>query len=221
MSLVPNPFMPRLPARRLAHVALVLDRSGSMESCRDATIQGFNQYAEQIRRTADEERLDVRLTLTVFNHEIHLPLFGAPLRDLRPLDRQSYVPNGSTAMLDAVGRTIDDLERRGQGIDEASVLVCIISDGYENASREYSYADIAERIQRLTATDRWTFTYLGANQDLSRVSAQLNIPTGNTAPYAASPAGTQDAWDRQQQATARRMRDIAARAPATKDFYKE
>lgn len=221
MPTIPNPFVPSVSARRPAHVAIVLDRSGSMESCRDATISGFNEYAEHIRRTAAAEGLDVRLSLTVFNQEVSMPLFQAPLAQLRPLDRQSYVPDGMTAMLDAVGRTLQRLEQEGQDITSASVLVCVISDGYENSSREYSYAALAERIQRLTATERWTFTYMGSNQDLSRVSADLGIPRENTAVYAATPGGTAHAWERQQDATARRLQEVAAGAPASRAFFRD
>jgi len=220
MPAATTPVIPRpQPAtRRTAHVAIVLDRSGSMESCRDATIGGFNEYAQQIRATA-ADTLDARLTLTVFNHEIRMPLFEEPLDTLRPLSRATYVPHGTTAMLDAVGRTIDRLERRCAHDRDVTFLVCVISDGYENASREYSYADIAEWIQRLTATERWTFTYLGSNQDLSKVSADLHIPQGNIAGYDA--ACTPSAWRRHTRATERHLRGIHQAAPAATDFYRD
>src|SRR5579859_996720 len=216
-----NPFIPNPTRSRPAHVALILDRSGSMESCRDETIGGFNEYAQQVRATAAQEGLQVRLTLTVFNQEVRMPLFEQPLARLHPMSRKYYVPGGSTAMLDAVGETIDRLERDGTGIADTSVLVCVISDGYENASQRYRYADIAERIQRLTATERWTFTYMGANQDLSQVSDQLNIPFANTASYAATGDGTSDAWQRQSRATNRRMGRINSGERASVDFYAE
>ena len=205
--------------RKATHVAIVLDRSGSMEACRDATIGGFNEYLQHVRRTAQEEELEVRLTLTVFNHEVRMPLFQEPLGRAHPLNRKTYVPDGMTAMLDAVGGTVDRLEHRGKGIDEASVLICVISDGYENASHRYSYADVAERIQQLTETGRWTFTYLGSNQDLSQVSAALHIPQGNTASYQATPSGSKAAWSRHGSATDRQLRSLAQEAPATVDFY--
>lgn len=221
MTTTHNPFIPPTRAKKLAHVAIVLDRSGSMESCRDATIGGVNEYEQHIRRTAWEEGLDTRVTLTVFNDHIRMPLFQAPLERLHALSRETYVPDGTTRLLDAVGRTIDRLERRGEKIGETTVLVCVVSDGYENASREYSQAHVASRIERLTATDRWTFTYLGSNQDLSRVSADLRIPAGNMAAYDATPAGTADAWERQARATRRRMQEIGRGERASREFYAE
>jgi uncharacterized protein YegL len=216
-----NPFAPTPRLTKLAHVAIVLDRSGSMESCRDQTISGFNEYAQDIRKTAKKAGLDARLTLTVFNGEVRIPLFEAPLQRLHPMSRKYYVPDGSTAMLDAVGQTIDRLEREGSQIDQASVLVCVISDGQENSSNDYTYASVAERIQRLTATERWTFTYLGSNQDLSAVSDSLNISMANTSSYAASREGTTDAWKRHSRATSRRMEGVSTGKHTSHDFYAE
>jgi hypothetical protein len=124
-------------------------------------------------------------------------------------------------MLDAVGQTIDRLEREGSQIDQASVLVCVISDGQENSSNDYTYASVAERIQRLTATERWTFTYLGSNQDLSAVSESLSISMANTSSYAASREGTSDAWERQSRATSRRMEGVSTGKSASQEFYAE
>lgn len=216
-----NPFIPTTRHHKLAHVAIVLDRSGSMESCRDQTISGFNEYAQDIRRTAHEAGLDARLTLTVFNGEVRMPLFGAPLDRLHLMSRKYYVPDGSTAMLDAVGQTVDRLERDGADIEMASVLVCIISDGQENSSTEYTYPAVAERIKRLTATERWTFTYLGSNQDLSVVSQRLDIPVANMTSYTSTGEGTADAWERHGRATSRRMRHASAGTSASQEFYAE
>jgi hypothetical protein len=216
-----NPFVPTTGRHTLAHVAIVLDRSGSMEACRDETISGFNEYAQHIRSTAKAAGLDTRLTLTVFNGEVRMPLFEEPLERLHPMSRKYYVPDGSTAMLDAVGQTVDRLERYGSQIDEASVLVCIISDGQENSSTEYTYASVAQRIARLTETERWTFTYMGSNQDLSIVSQQLDIPVSNMTSYVSSGEGTADAWKRHSRATSRRMQGVSTGQTASQGFYSE
>jgi von Willebrand factor type A domain len=221
MTTTSNLFDPGKKIPKLAHVAIVLDRSGSMEECRDATINGFNEYVHNIRRVVKQEELAARITLTVFNHSLRTPLFQELLSRLHALDRVTYVPHGATAMLDAVGRTMERLEQKGQNIDEASVLVCIISDGYENASRKYTRSDVAERIQRLTATGRWTFTYLGSNQDLSKVASDLAIPIHNTSAYASDPAGTAAAWERHARASTRRMQEASRGDCSASDFYRE
>jgi hypothetical protein len=115
-------------------------------------------------------------------------------------------------------RFIKDMLRR---IHEASVLVCIISDGQENSSTDYTYASVAERIQRLSDTERWTFTYLGSNQDLSAVSDSLSISMANTSSYAASREGTTDAWKRHSRATRRRMQGVSTGKHTSHDFYAE
>src|SRR4051794_3172348 len=111
-------------ASQTMHVAIVLDRSGSMETCRQATIDGFNEYLGGLRETAQHEEVEVRVTLTVFNGEVVVPLSAAPLSKLHTLSHKTYVPGGTTAMLDAVGETLDRLERDSAG----SYLVCVISD---------------------------------------------------------------------------------------------
>lgn len=202
--------------RMTVHVAIVLDRSGSMEECRDATISGFNEYTDGIRRTAEQEELRTLITLVAFNGEVRTVFVDQPLGRLRRLSRKTYVPNGSTAMLDAVGETLQRLRPLdGEG---QRFLVCVISDGYENASQRYTYPDIAERIQQLTATGRWTFTYLMSNQDLSVIQRELHIDRGNVAVYQASDVGTRSAWSRHADSTARYM-EAVAHSIDTGSFY--
>jgi hypothetical protein len=202
---------------RIARVAIVLDRSGSMESCRDATISGFNEFIAGIRDTAEREELPTRITLTTFNGDVAVHCLDAPISRLKPLTRGTYVPGGTTAMLDALGHTIDRLETCDLRL--ATFLVCVISDGYENASRRFTYADIAERIQQLTAAGAWSFTYLGSNQDLSRVSADLHIPAGNTANYCSTPEGTDAAFRKHTKSSSRHLANVARGAPSPASFY--
>jgi len=104
---------------------------------------------------------------------------------------------------------------------EERVLVCIISDGHENASQIYSYADIAARITALTATERWTFTYLGSNQDLATVAAQTGIAEGNMRSYDSTGEGTRSAWTEHATASTRRFRRQSAGTLHSTDFYAE
>jgi uncharacterized protein YegL len=219
MTSIPSLEIPAQEKVKTLHVAIVLDRSGSMESCRDATISGFNELVESIR--ADDRRggLRTRITLVTFNHDVEIVHFREPLSSLRLISRETYVPGGNTAMLDAVGLTLDRLTAEVKHPEGKSFLVCIVSDGYENASRRYTYPDIAARIRRLTEAGNWTFTYLGSNQDLSQVSQALHIPQGNVAAYAATPAGTDAAWAVQREATVRRMERVRSGEVAAADFY--
>lgn len=204
---------------KTVQVAIVLDRSGSMEECRDETVSGFNEYVAETRKTARQEGLNARVTLVTFNDEVTPVYWSAPLDRLQPIDHASYVPGGTTAMLDAVGTTIDRLV--GDEPDaEGHALVCIISDGLENASSEYTAPAIAKRIHHLQATGRWTFTYLGSNQDLAKVSADLGMPETNVAAYSSTPAGTHRAWEAHREGSSQRLRDIAVGAES-RGFYAE
>lgn len=207
------------PTRKTVHVAIILDRSGSMDSCRDATISGFNEYVDTLDKGARDTGLRTKVSLAVFNQETVTPLFRAPLERLHRLDRRSYVPGGNTAMLDAVGMTLDRLVMEVRKPQEKAFVVCIMSDGYENASRNYTYADIAERIGRLTAEGNWTFTYLGSNQDLGQVADQMHIPRGNMASYSPTPEGTDRAWRRHGTQTLQRMQDINQGVAGSSSFY--
>jgi hypothetical protein len=207
------------PDPKATEVAIILDRSGSMESCRDATIGGYNEYLQSLGAMTGAEELAVRVSLTVFNSCVEIADAGATLDEVRPLTRESYVPDGGTALLDAVGLTLTLLKRKADDQPATSFLVCIISDGQENASTVFSYEQIADWIQALTATGRWTFAYLGSNQDLSQVAAQTGIPRGNMRSYDATDAGTQSAWREQSMASYRNVQRASRGMRDAGDFY--
>ena len=172
-----------------SEIAFVLDRSGSMESCREATIEGFNSFLQEQQRT---EGL-ARLTLILFNDEYLVPIDALPVAEILPLDNDSYVPRGSTALLDAIGRTIDELGARLAALPEQDrpmqVIVAILTDGLENSSQNYTWQQIADAIKQQSEQYRWTFLFLGANQDAIATAAQMNITAANAAAYVADAAG--------------------------------
>jgi uncharacterized protein YegL len=170
------------------YVAFVLDRSGSMGDCRSETIRGFNEHVDVIREEAQNHEYFV--SLVTFNGKVDPIFFNAKVESLQKLTEESYDPKGGTAMLDAVGFAISRLCQETDPDDEYnSYLVNIFSDGEENASQEWDELAISRKIQKLRRTNRWTFAYIGANQDLSIVK-NMNIPVGNIMPYNADPAGT-------------------------------
>ena len=201
------------------HIAIVLDESGSMGSIRIEAIDAFNQQVKAIKETTAGQQSTV--SLVKFNTVVSDPVYWAqPVETMSPIGPNDYMPNGMTAMLDAVGLTIDRLRVLPDADDEdTSFLVVIISDGHENNSKKYSYRDVAERIQTLDATERWTFTYLGANQDLSQVSADLHIPVQNTSAFIASSAGMAEGARVHDAGTRKYLRSRAAGQKNLKDFY--
>ncbi len=122
-----------------------------------------------------------------------MPIDALPVAEILPLDNDSYVLRGSTALLDAIGRTIDELGARLAALPEKDrpmqVIVAILTDGLENSSQNYTWQQIADVIKRQSEQYRWTFLFLGANQDAIATAAQMNITAANAAAYVADAAG--------------------------------
>lgn len=216
-----NTMTTKGPAKLKNYVAIVLDESGSMESMRQETIDAFNQQAEAIRtQAADMETL---VSLVKFNTSVPDPVYWSePAATARPITKRDYEPNGWTAMLDAVGLTIDRLCKvKDADAEDVSFLVVIISDGEENNSKRYTWQGVAEKIQTLDKTGRWTFAYMGSNQDLGAISRKMAIPMDNVAAFTATPGGVKEASDVQVAASMAFVADRRAGFKSSKSFYKK
>ena len=194
-------------------IAFVLDRSGSMECCQQAAIDGFNQFLTEQQNT---EGL-AKLTLVLFDDEYLVPVSSVPVQEVIPLTDDTYQPRNSTALLDAIGQTIDDLGRRFAALSEkdrpGQVIVAILTDGLENASQRFNWKEIAGKIKHQTDTYKWVFLFLGANQDAIATAANLSIAANNAASYVADTAGSragQAAFSRKMSALRRTNMDIAS-----------
>lgn len=148
----------------------LLDRSGSMETCRDDTIGGFNAFV------SDQKTLGGKLTLVQFDHEIKNVYEDTPLGDVAPLTIETFQPRGSTALMDAIGRTIKAHDSK------TGVVFIIQTDGEENSSHTYTKAHIKDLIEQKTK-DGWTFMYLGANQDAFAEAGSMGIAPTATLHY--------------------------------------
>ena len=130
------------------HITVILDRSGSMQSMTQATIAGTNEFLAAQQATMDDhgQPIPATFTLVLFDHE-YLPIYQrVDIQTARPLTLETYVPHGNTALLDAIGRAIDDLGADLAATPEADrpskVIIAILTDGEENSSTRYSMADI-------------------------------------------------------------------------------
>lgn len=166
---------------------LVLDRSGSMQDCVNETISGFNEQVQMIRdlkRRFPEQEFYV--SLTIFNHLVEHPLEAVNIDRVKELTLHSYIPDGTTALLDAIGDSVirlkhaiaDEIKR-----DEATAVVVILTDGYENASKEFSFGRISKMIRELEANDSWTFSFLGTTRDSVETAVKMNISQENSILY--------------------------------------
>ena len=175
--------------KNYTEIAFVLDRSGSMESSREAAIAGFNFFLNEQQAGSGL----TKLTLVLFDDEYLVPIQALPVAEILPLNNESYVPRGTTALLDAIGRTADELGARLAAIPEQArpgqVIVAILTDGLENSSQTYTWNQIARVIKHQTEQYRWTFLFLGANQDAIATAAQMNIATANASSFVGDPAG--------------------------------
>ncbi len=154
-------------------VSVVLDESGSM-SCRSkTTIDGYNEYLQQLKK--DNVGKKVLFSLTKFASHANVVHSAELLDDIPELTNSTYVPDGWTALYDAVANTVLDLEKR---VDEDSkVLVIIMTDGQENASTDYHGAEGLEKVRNLlkskTNEKNWAFIFLGADANAWSVGASL------------------------------------------------
>jgi len=185
---------PTNSGKKKTYVVMVLDKSGSMMRGLQQTIDGFNEQIQTIRETETDDNI-TQVSLITFNHQVSKDIVNQSTDQIQELTESTYIPSGTTALYDGVGTAIDMLlDQDDINDDNTSVLMVILSDGDENASVKFKLEDVAEMIQKLKSTNRWTFTYMGANVDLSVISKTLNIDIGNIMTFDATlAAGYHDA----------------------------
>ena len=153
---------------------IVLDASGSMYSIRNEAIAGVVETVQTIR-TAQKENADQEhmLSLVVFNGAGIATVYDRmPITKVPDLNEKDYQPTDITPLYDAMGNAITNLQRYIN--EEDNVLVTVITDGYENASREWNHQRIYQLVEDLKKKN-WLFTYIGANQDALKVAKDMGI----------------------------------------------
>ena len=206
------------------HIAVVLDRSGSMASIASDIVGGFNQYLrEQQKREAP-----ARMTLVQFDGEdpFEVLIDGRDLQDVAELTADSYQPRGNTPLLDAVGRMIlrvdaDITSRAGKGLPAEDQVVVIVTDGLENASREFTRPGVFELIEQRRAAG-WVFVFLGADQNAYEEGTGIGVADANAARWDKSGAGVQKMWGDLSHSTGLHREKQAMLRKAEADlFYQE
>jgi len=166
-------------------VIMVLDRSGSMGSCADDVVGGFDNFIKEQREGEGE----ASVTLAQFDDRYEIVYESTPVDKVAPL---AFSPRGSTALLDAIGKTIiaskDRMKTQRPGPDV--VIFVIVTDGHENASKEFSKTQIASMTKECEEKLGWKFIYLGANQDAFSEAGSMGIGARGTMNYDAN-EGTQ------------------------------
>ena len=158
------------------HNLIVLDESGSMESIKTTIIQGFNEIVQTVigvqKQFLDQDHF---ITFVTFNGlGTKTLLFRQPVDSLSPIDAKKYNPDASTPLYDALGSSIGKLRASLSDTKEYNVLVTILTDGEENASKEFSGLAIKNLIEELKQKN-WTFTYIGTDHDVDKIAQSLSI----------------------------------------------
>ena len=183
----------------LTEIISLVDRSGSMQSILDDAIGGFNTFLAAQQRQPGE----AKLSLILFDHEYQIVHQAVDIQQVKPLDRETYVPRGMTALLDAVGKTIDVVGERLAAMPEnerpSQVIISILTDGHENASQDYSKGKVAEMIKHQTEMYNWAFEFQAANMDAFAAAKELSIAPDRVVQFEATSEGVREAFDQQSQ----------------------
>ena len=153
---------------------IILDESGSMQSIKAQAITGLNETFQTIKSAQEKyENQSHYVTLVSFNsNKVNIIYDCCPIHHIQELSNKDYQPSACTPLYDAMGMSLTKLKTEAK--DEDNVLVTIITDGYENASREYSGKAIVQLVEELKAKG-WIFAYIGANQDVEKVAFSMGI----------------------------------------------
>ena len=159
-------------------LVFILDRSGSMAGIESDTIGGFNSFINKHKKNKN-----TKVTTVLFDDNYEVLYERKPIEEVSKLTPKEYYVRGCTALMDAIGKTINSLAKK---IKNNKVLFVITTDGLENASREYSKEKVRKLIEKHS---NWEFIYIGADIDSYSEASQIGIRTTNTANYSKSKRG--------------------------------
>ena len=164
---------------------IIIDESGSMQSIKTAAIDSVNETIQTIRSAQKKhEEQEHYVSLVTFNDDVKIVYECVPVYEVKELTAETYRPDCCTALYDAMGVSLNALRKKVAEDDK--VLVTVVTDGYENASKEYNGKAIKALVDELKAKG-WVFAYIGANQDVEAVAATISIT--NTLRFSATSAG--------------------------------
>ena len=185
---------------------IIIDESGSMQSIKKAAIDSVNETIQTIR-SAEQKHPEQEhyVSLVSFNDDVKTIYDCVEVEQVKEINDETYQPSCCTALYDAMGISLSKLRKRVAESDK--VLVTVVTDGYENSSKEYSGKAIKTLVDELKAKG-WVFAYIGANQDVEAVAATISIT--NVIQFEASAMGTQEMTERENRGRMRLYESIAA-----------
>lgn len=190
------------PSNEKTQIICILDRSGSM-GMNNVIVEargGFNNFLNEQKKLKDE----ATITVALFDDQYELLYDDVNIQEVEEITEKEWSPRGTTALYDAIGKTVNTVKsnHNKEGHKKPDkVLVCIVTDGQENASHEYNHKAITKLISDCEEDD-WNFIYLAANQDAFAVGGSFGMSVGNTYNFTADAAGTLDMANVMSNATA-------------------
>ena len=179
------------PTNEKTQIVCILDRSGSMATIIDDAIGGFNEFIKEQKKLEDE----ATMTTALFDDQYDLLYDNVPLSEVEEFTTNTWSPRGTTALFDAIGKTINSVRENHRNLKDEKpdkVLVCIVTDGMENSSKEYTSNQIQKLIKKCENDYNWSFVYLAANQDAFSTGVSFGISGGNTFNFTADSTGMQN-----------------------------
>lgn len=165
---------------KIMNIVFLLDRSGSMSGSESDTIGGYNSFLNEQRK----KNINTKITTVLFDDKYELLHNQKSINEVKNLTEKDYYVRGCTALLDAIGITIKNIEKN---TDNEKVLFVITTDGLENASHEYTKEQVKELIK---SHSNWEFLYIGANIDSYSEGTKLGISKTNISNYTKDERGT-------------------------------
>lgn len=217
---------------------IILDESGSMSCIKKQTISGCNELINTIKTTQESSGHNVRSLVSIYafqgdgNKPSRYIIKNADPASVKHITEQDYTPWGSTPLLDAVGSTLSELKTVSETHEDATGTITIMTDGYENSSKLYTWEKVATLISWFKEMG-WTVNLIGANVDVVRMASQMNINASNAVAYEQSAEGSKEMWTRFHNASRRIIEDEAcccemapeerlkARKSRSASFFKE
>lgn len=171
-------------------LVFVIDKSGSMHPLADDTIGSFNSVIEEQKKP--DKKGNVYVTTVMFNKESEKIHERKDIKDIEKITKKEYCPSGSTALLDALGNTITELSKN-ESVKKNKVMFVIITDGYENGSKEFKKDTVKKLVDEKTK-EGWQFLFFGANIDSFKESSNFGITKENTKNFIASKKGIEETF---------------------------
>jgi len=169
-------------------LVFILDRSGSMGGLESDTIGGYNSMLSKQKK---EKTGKVSVTTVLFDDQYELLYNQVPIEKVSPMTEEEYYVRGSTALLDAIGKTVMQVKANQDKKEiKDKVLFVIITDGMENASREYRVEQVKKLIEERKEKDNWEFLFLGANIDAIGAAKDIGIDSSRAVRFKSDKKGT-------------------------------